>query len=63
VTDQGAKILSFLASFLDSKDEKELRKIADSIPDPAGLFYRYSLASSILKGKRIKQEDEKTHLD
>ena len=61
--DQGAKILSFLASFLDSKDEKELRKIADSIPDPAGLFYRYSLASSILKGKRIEQEDEKTNLD
>jgi len=63
VTDQGAKILSFLASFLDSKDEKELRKIADSIPDPAGLFYRYSLAASILKGKRIEQEDEKTNLD
>jgi F420-non-reducing hydrogenase small subunit len=63
VTDQGAKILSFLASFLDSKDEKELRKIADSIPDPAGLFYRYSLAASILKGKRIKQENGKTNLD
>lgn len=63
VMDQGAKILSFLASFLDSKDEKELRKIADSIPDPGGLFYRYSLASSILKGKRIKQENEKTNLD
>jgi F420-non-reducing hydrogenase small subunit len=63
VTDQGVKILSFLASFLDSKDEKELRKIADSIPDLAGLFYRYSLAASILKGKRIEQENEKTNLD
>jgi F420-non-reducing hydrogenase small subunit len=63
VIDQGAKILSFLASFLDSKDEKELREIADSIPDPGGLYYRYSLAASILKGKRIEQEDEKTNLD
>jgi hypothetical protein len=36
---------------IDSKDEKELERIADSIPDPAGLFYRYSLASSLLKGK------------
>ncbi|MBM4136638.1 MAG: oxidoreductase [Nitrospira sp.] len=51
VRDQGAKFLSALASIIDSKDEKELEKIADSIPDPAGLFYRYSLASSILRGK------------
>jgi F420-non-reducing hydrogenase small subunit len=51
VRDQGAKSLSFLASMIDSKDEKELERIADSIPDPAGLFYRYSLAASLLKGK------------
>ncbi|MBW1739920.1 MAG: oxidoreductase [Deltaproteobacteria bacterium] len=51
VRDQGAKSLSFLASIIDSTDEEELKKIADSIPDPAGLFYRYSLASSMLKGK------------
>jgi hypothetical protein len=40
---------------IDSKDEEELNKIADSIPDPAGLFYRYSLASSMLKGKTIRE--------
>ncbi len=51
VRDQGAKSLSFLASIIDSKDEKELEKIADSIPDLAGLLYRYSLASSMLKGR------------
>jgi len=51
VRDHGAKSLSFLSSIIDSKDEEELKKIADSIPDPAGLFYRYSLASSMLKGK------------
>lgn len=51
VTDQGAKSLSFLASMIDSNDEKKIKKIIDSIPDPAGLFYRYSLASSTLKGK------------
>jgi F420-non-reducing hydrogenase small subunit len=51
VIDQGAKFLSSLTSLIDSRDEKELEKISDSIPDPAGLFYRYSLASSILKGK------------
>ena len=51
VKDQGAKSLSFLASMIDSKDVNELESIADSIPDPAGLFYRYSLAVSMLKGK------------
>jgi F420-non-reducing hydrogenase small subunit len=51
VKDQGAKFLSALASIIDSNNERELKKIVDLIPDPAGLFYRYSLASSILKGK------------
>jgi F420-non-reducing hydrogenase small subunit len=51
VADQGAKFLSALASIIDTDDEKELQKIIDSIPDPAGLFYRYSLASSILRKK------------
>lgn len=57
VIDQGAKSLSAIASIIDSDDEEELRKIADSIPDPAGLFYRYSLASSILK-ERINREKD-----
>ena len=51
VRDQGAKSSSFLASLMDAKDEEGLRQIVDSIPDPAGLFYRYGLASSMLKGK------------
>lgn len=55
VRDQGAKSLSFLASMIDAKDENALEKIADSIPDPAGLFYRYSLASSTSKGKIPRQ--------
>ena len=49
VRDQGAKVCSFLASLVDGTEEG-LAALADSIPDPAGLFYRYSLASSILKG-------------
>lgn len=51
VTDQGAKAISFLSSIIDSNDEAELQKIADSIPDPGGLFYRYSLADAPLKRK------------
>jgi F420-non-reducing hydrogenase small subunit len=51
VRDQGAKSLSFLASIIDAQEEADIANIADSIPDLAGLFYRYSLASSMLKGK------------
>jgi F420-non-reducing hydrogenase small subunit len=57
VLDQGAKSLSFLASLIDSDDEKEIKEFVNSIPDLAGLFYRYSLASSILKGIN-RREDE-----
>jgi len=51
VEDQGAKFLSALASILDVIDEKEIQKIIDTIVDPAGTFYRFSAAHSILKGK------------
>jgi F420-non-reducing hydrogenase small subunit len=51
VIDQGGKFLSALASIIDSKDENELGKIADSILDMGGMFYRYSLPSSLLRRK------------
>ncbi len=53
VMDQGGKFLSALASILDSKDDTELEKIADSILDMGGIFYRYSLPSSLLR-KKVK---------
>jgi F420-non-reducing hydrogenase small subunit len=58
VRDQGARSLSFLASIIDLKDEEELKKIADTIPDPAGLFYRYGLASSVLKKNICREKNE-----
>ena len=50
--DQGAKMLSALASLIDIDDPGEMEKIADSIPDPAGLSYMYSLATSLLTRKQ-----------
>ncbi|UCC11435.1 MAG: oxidoreductase [candidate division WOR-3 bacterium] len=52
VKDMGAKFLSSLASIIDVDDEKEIEKIAESVIDPIGLFYMYSLPSSILKRKQ-----------
>jgi F420-non-reducing hydrogenase small subunit len=54
VLDQGAKFLSALASILDTDDEKEIEKLVDTIVDPAGTFYRFSLPSSILRRKRME---------
>jgi F420-non-reducing hydrogenase small subunit len=52
VQDQGARFLSALASVIDASDEQEIKKITESIVDPAGTFYFYSLPSSMLKRKR-----------
>jgi len=54
VYDQGAKFLSALASILDTNDEKEIEKIVNTIIDPAGTFYRFSLPSSILRRRRME---------
>jgi F420-non-reducing hydrogenase small subunit len=54
VRDQGAKFLAAFASILDVKDEAEVERIVDSIVDPAGTFYRFSLPSSILRRKKME---------
>jgi F420-non-reducing hydrogenase small subunit len=52
VKDMGAKFLSSLASILDIDDVQEIEKVAESVLDPIGLFYMYSLPSSILRRKQ-----------
>jgi F420-non-reducing hydrogenase small subunit len=54
VYDQGAKFLSALASILETDDEKEIEKLVETIIDPAGTFYRFSLPSSILRRRRME---------
>lgn len=52
VKDMGARFLSGLASIIDVDDEAEVEKIAKSVIDPIGLFYMYSLPSSIINRKQ-----------
>jgi F420-non-reducing hydrogenase small subunit len=54
VIDQGAHFLSSVASVIDSNDPEETKTILEDIHDPAGTFYRYSLADSLLRRARIK---------
>ena len=53
VKDQGAKILSSLASLVAGKEAAEIDRILATIPDPVGTFYRYSLPASLLHRKQL----------
>ena len=57
VADHGAAMLSFIASMIDADHENEIRLATDSIPDPAGLFYRYSAPHSILGREKERNHD------
>lgn len=48
VVDNGARLITAFASVIDSNDPAEIERILDGIPDPAGQFYRFNLAGSLL---------------
>jgi F420-non-reducing hydrogenase small subunit len=59
VVDQGARALSMVASILgvegeETMSEEDVKKLIDNIADPAGTVYRFSLASSLLRRKRME---------
>jgi len=54
VVDMGAKFLAAFASILDADDEKEVARIVETIVDPAGTFYRFSLPTSILRRRKLE---------
>ena len=51
--DPGAKMMSAIGTMIDSNDEEEILKIVDTIDDPAGTFYRFSLPGSIIRRKLL----------
>jgi F420-non-reducing hydrogenase small subunit len=54
VKDYGMRLMSALASVIDSDDPDEVdRIIREGIPDPVGSFYRFSLAASSLRRSKI----------
>jgi F420-non-reducing hydrogenase small subunit len=62
VEDQGARILAAISSVTNAgaprEDEQEIeRKVSaamDTIADPAGTFYRFSMANSLLRRARVE---------
>jgi F420-non-reducing hydrogenase small subunit len=53
ITDQGAKMLSAIASIYQGETTEEINKMLEEVVDPAGTFYRFGMADSMLKRKRL----------
>jgi F420-non-reducing hydrogenase small subunit len=53
VMDQGAKLLSAVASVVDANTEEKAARIVSQIADPIGTFYRFGLAGSLLRRKKL----------
>jgi F420-non-reducing hydrogenase small subunit len=56
VSDQGAKILSAVASIIKAEDDAGVRKTLNGIVDPLGTFYRFTLPTSLLERVRLADE-------
>jgi F420-non-reducing hydrogenase small subunit len=54
--DQGAKMMSSLASAVRAGQTEEIERTLDGIPDPVGTFYRYGLPASLLKGRIVRDD-------
>lgn len=52
VVDYGARLISAFASVIDSNDPAEIDHILDGLVDPAGQFYRFNLAGSLLRAAK-----------
>ncbi len=51
VKDVGARMISAIASVIDSDDPAEIdRIIEEGIPDPVGTFYRFALPTGLMRG-------------
>ena len=53
VTDQGAKLVSAIASIYQGDNEDDIKRMVEEMVDPAGTFYRFGLADSMMKRKRL----------
>jgi F420-non-reducing hydrogenase small subunit len=52
ISDQGAKMIASVASVMAGTEDADIKKVADSLPDAAGYFYRFSMSSSMLERRK-----------
>ncbi len=56
VIDYGARLMAAYASVIDAREPEAIERVLDGLPDPAGQFYRFSLARSLLGGARAARK-------
>jgi F420-non-reducing hydrogenase small subunit len=61
VVDQGARMMSAVASVIASKDPVEIDRIMNGIVDPVGTFYRFSLPHSLMRRAKANGGEHATH--
>lgn len=57
VDDIGAKLISAIASVIDAETPEAIDVALDTLPDPAGYFYRFGLAGSFLRRTRLERHN------
>jgi F420-non-reducing hydrogenase small subunit len=55
VPDQGAKLISAVASIYQTNGDDDIAQMVNEVVDPAGTFYRFGLSDSMLKKKRLQR--------
>ncbi|MBI5828859.1 MAG: oxidoreductase, partial [Chloroflexi bacterium] len=61
VLDYGARLMTAVASVIDSTNPAEIERILDGIPDPAGAFYRFNMGGSLLRAGRLPRKSKVAH--
>ena len=57
VLDQGARMMSAIASVVEGTTAAEIDRVLEGVLDPAGTFYRFGLAHSLLKHARSQAKE------
>jgi F420-non-reducing hydrogenase small subunit len=52
VVDYGSRLVAAFGSIIDSENPEEIEQILDGLVDPAGQFYRFNLAGSLLRAAK-----------
>lgn len=63
VIDGGARLIGALGSVIDADTPEEIDAILDTLPDPAGYFYRFSLADSLMHRARLIRQNGNRVID
>ncbi|MBE0480313.1 MAG: oxidoreductase [Dehalococcoidia bacterium] len=55
VVDQGAKLVSAVASIYETASGADIARMVDEVADPAGTFYRFGLSDAMLRVKQLQR--------